>query len=118
MAREEALYEVKSMQHPLITGALVASAFGSVCAEAETVEYRYDALGRIVEVTTTGGPNSAEAAIAYDAAGNRRIYSTSVVSGGVSGGGGSGGGNGGSAPPAQQSYVVVPLNGLMVIPMS
>lgn len=42
-------------------------------AAAETVAYRYDARGRLVEVRRTGGPaNGAVTAYSYDRANNRR----------------------------------------------
>jgi YD repeat-containing protein len=42
---------------------------------SETVTYKFDALGRLVGVTTSGGPNNALAVSAsYDPAGNRCSY--------------------------------------------
>ncbi len=41
---------------------------------AETVDYKYDALGRLVRVDNTGGPQSgANTSLQYDAAGNRAL---------------------------------------------
>lgn len=49
---------------------------------ADTVAYRYDDLGRLIESKTTGGPNnSLGQTVVYDPAGNR----TSLVIGGAGG---------------------------------
>lgn len=41
---------------------------------AETVNYKYDALGRLVRVDSAGGPQSgANTSLQYDAAGNRAL---------------------------------------------
>ena len=51
-------------------------AWPAAAAASDTVEYTYDALGRINDVATTGGPNDgAAAATRYDPAGNRTSYS-------------------------------------------
>lgn len=50
---------------------------GAVPAHAgETITYSYDALGRLVGISTSGGPNdSLNVTTAYDPAGNRSNYS-------------------------------------------
>lgn len=54
---------------------LVLAATGAVVAQSSTKTYEYDALGRLVEVRTSGGQNDAEAhEICYDAAGNRTRF--------------------------------------------
>lgn len=53
-------------------GALAAA--GSAQA-SETVRYTYDALGRLVAVKSTGGPNEGvNVGTCYDRAGNRSTY--------------------------------------------
>lgn len=50
-----------------------AMAFASALGAAETIDYSYDALGRLVRVERSGGPQSGVAAsYGYDCAGNRR----------------------------------------------
>jgi hypothetical protein len=64
---------------------------------SSTTTYTYDALGRLVQANTTGTVNSGVAmSTTYDAADNRLTYKVT-----------------GSA----SKVVVVPLNGLMVIPV-
>ena len=54
----------------LLAGSAIACA--SALGAAETVGYRYDALGRLVRVERSGGPQSGVAAsYSYDCAGNR-----------------------------------------------
>ncbi|APR51330.1 hypothetical protein BRX40_01805 [Sphingomonas koreensis] len=49
----------------------------------ETVTYTYDALGRLVSVSHSGGPNSGvSSGYAYDAAGNRTNVKTTTPSSG------------------------------------
>jgi hypothetical protein len=44
-------------------------------AQAETVTYSYDALGRLVASAYVGGPRNAKSAtLSYDPAGNRSVY--------------------------------------------
>lgn len=65
---------------------------------SSTTTYTYDALGRLVQASTTGTINSGvQMAINYDAADNRTTYQVT-----------------GSA----SKLVVVPLNGLTPIPVS
>ena len=61
--------------------ALAAAAAGGVAAQAaETISYRYDVHGRLVEVTRTGNPAAPAAAIVtgytLDKAGNRSVKTT------------------------------------------
>lgn len=54
-------------------GALVLS---ESARASETTVYTYDALGRLVAVATSGGPNNGlNVATCYDGAGNRATYS-------------------------------------------
>ena len=56
----------------------VALVSAPACAQ-ETVTYSYDALGRLVASTTSGGPNSGvSTGIGYDPAGNRSTYTVTV----------------------------------------
>jgi YD repeat-containing protein len=67
------------------------------CSAGETVTYRYDVLGRLEKATTTGSVNNgSERAVTYDPAGNRVTY---------------------KATGSKSKVVVVPLNGLTVIPI-
>lgn len=60
---------------------LLACSVASACLvttsalASETVTYTYDALGRLVASSTSGGPNSGVASgVSYDPAGNRSSY--------------------------------------------
>lgn len=70
---------------------------------SETVTYSYDALGRLVTTTRSGGPaNGVNAQTQYDPAGNRTNV---AVTGATT-----------STPPASGGiYVVLPLNGYTII---
>lgn len=58
--------------------AAAALVIPAAVAASDTVNYTYDALGRVTDVSTTGGPNdSSAAATRYDPAGNRTSYSVS-----------------------------------------
>lgn len=47
---------------------------------AETVTYKYDALGRLIQTTKSGGPaNGQQTKTKYDPAGNRTCHSTTGV---------------------------------------
>ncbi|WP_139149940.1 hypothetical protein [Sphingobium yanoikuyae] len=78
--------------------AVLGSAFCTAAAHAaSTTTYTYDALGRLVQASTTGTINNgAQMTTTYDAVDNRTTYQVN-----------------GSA----SKVVVVPLNGLTVIPV-
>jgi RHS repeat protein len=60
----------------LLAGAVLAAP--ATAAAGETVSYTYDALGRLTNVSVSGGPNAGSAAATgYDPAGNRTNYSVS-----------------------------------------
>jgi hypothetical protein len=87
-----------------VVGAAAVS-IGGVALAGETVTYSYDALGRLVEVSTKGGPNDGvSVGTGYDPAGNRCVYT--VASGGAVNVACTGGGGGG--PPGNQPPVTVP----------
>jgi YD repeat-containing protein len=98
---------------------LPVQAFGQ-----ETTTYTYDALGRVITVQHSGGPTDGTAATySYDPASNRT--NVTVTLSGNGGGGGSGGGSGGSGDPgagasvpSRPIFIVVPLNGYSVIPIT
>ena len=90
----------------------------------ETTTYTYDALGRVTTVQHSGGPADGTAATySYDPASNRTNV-TVTLSGSGGGGGGSGGGSGGNNDPGagasvpSRQWIVVPLNGYTVIPVT
>jgi len=79
----------------------IAAAVGGLAAgaahAASTTTYTYDALGRLVQASTTGTVNNGvQMSTTYDAADNRTTYQ---VIGSVS------------------KVIVVPVNGLTVIPV-
>lgn len=81
---------------PGIAAAVGGLAAGAVHA-ASTTTYTYDALGRLVQASTTGTVNNGvQMSTTYDAADNRTTYQ---VIGSVS------------------KVIVVPVNGLTVIPV-
>ncbi len=56
--------------------AAVALAVPAAASASDTVNYSYDALGRLIAGSTTGGPNDGMAvSTGYDRAGNRSNYS-------------------------------------------
>lgn len=56
----------------LLGTAATAAALAGAAAASETVTYSYDALGRLVAVATSGGPNDGvDVGTSYDPAGNR-----------------------------------------------
>ena len=68
--RRKALY--------LVGAAAGAFALGAAAQAGETTTFSYDALGRLVRVSTAGGPQNGRAnALCYDAAGNRTQYRSS-----------------------------------------
>ena len=59
----------------LLGGALAALTVGNAADASDTVTYSYDALGRLIAVSTSGGPNNGQAvSTGYDPAGNRANY--------------------------------------------
>lgn len=77
-----------------IGAAVLLALISQTASAAETISYTYDALGRLVKVTHTGGVNNGvNANYTYDKADNR----TNVTV---------------TAPPL---YIVVPLNGYTLI---
>jgi hypothetical protein len=82
--------------------AVLALSSGAAAVAAETVTYSYDALGRLKQASTSGGAdNGLTSALNYDPADNRSSY---TISGSPRSGTG-------------ERVVVVPLNGLTVIPL-
>lgn len=76
---------------------MLASVAGNARA-ASTTTYTYDALGRLVQASTTGAVNDGvQMSTTYDAADNRTTYKVRGSS---------------------QKVVVVPLNGFTVLPIS
>jgi hypothetical protein len=58
--------------------ALAALAISSPASASDTVNYTYDALGRLTDISVSGGPNAGSAAATdYDPAGNRTGYTVS-----------------------------------------
>lgn len=82
-----------------------ASIFTPSAGASETSTYKYDALGRLVQTTTTGGPSSGtKIAVVYDKAGNRSNYNVT--------------GSPNTIPVTRSRVIVVPLNGYTVIPIN
>lgn len=78
----------------------------------ETVTYTFDALGRMIGVTTSGGTvGEVEADYAYDGVGNRTTVSVKSPNGN----GGEGPTDGTNSPESEPLYVVVPLNGYTLV---
>lgn len=74
---------IKMRSRILIVGALIGWC-GAACAQSATTTFTYDALGRIVTVSTAGGPASGEnTTITYDPAGNRVNHTVAGVPGGL-----------------------------------
>jgi hypothetical protein len=66
--------------------AMAALAVPAAAPASDTMSFKYDALGRLSDVATTGGPNDGSTtAVRYDPAGNRTSYSGT---GGAAGGAG------------------------------
>ncbi|HEX8526166.1 Ig-like domain-containing protein [Allosphingosinicella sp.] len=66
----------------LLSAAAGALALAGESRASETVTYSYDALGRLVGVSTSGGPNNGlTVGTGYDPAGNRSTYSVSGAAG-------------------------------------
>ena len=63
----------------LLGAAAGALAAGGAAQASETVTYTYDALGRLIAVSTSGGPNDGQAVgTCYDPAGNRSTYAVAT----------------------------------------
>ncbi len=68
-----------------------------------TTTYEYDALGRLIETTTTGGANDGLGTVyEYDAAGNRKRVEVTGSDG---------------TPGGPSRIIVLPINGFLVIPI-
>jgi hypothetical protein len=86
------------------------STLPSIALAQETTTYTYDALGRLVTASQSGGPSAGTStALTYDPAGNR----TNVTVAGSPNGSASSTGSGASSPTTV--YVIVPLNGYTLI---
>jgi YD repeat-containing protein len=65
------------MRHALLAGTAFVLLQGTPTFAAETVTYKYDALGRLKQVTKTGGPATGQqTTTTYDPAGNRTNQTT------------------------------------------
>lgn len=74
---------------------------------AETVTYSYDALGRLVRTVKSGGPSSGvDAQTSYDKVGNRTNMTVSGAS------------NTPPPPSTPARVIVLPFNGITIIPIS
>lgn len=64
----------------LLSAAAGAFVFHAGAQASETTVYTYDALGRLVAVSTSGGPNNGlNKGACYDRAGNRSTYSVGTA---------------------------------------
>lgn len=96
----------------LVAGALFITV--PVLAQ-ETRNYTYDALGRVTVVEITGGPvGETKADYQYDPAGNRKNVSVS----GSPNGSAAGSDPGGGASAGTTVFIVVPLNGFTLLPIT
>lgn len=81
----------------------VTMALASPAVAQETTTYSYDALGRLRTTSTAGGQNAGTVnQTDFDRAGNRVNYTTTGATG---------------TPSNGTKVIVVPLNGLTVIPI-
>lgn len=81
------------MKSVRLTALALAAGASASSWPAETVTYTYDALGRIVSSSVSGGPNSGlNTALVYDAAGNRTTLAVT-----------------GSTNPGARPIAVIPL---------
>jgi hypothetical protein len=70
---------MRSKTSYLLGAAAGALAAGAAAQASETVAYSYDALGRLVAVSTSGGPNNGKGiGTCYDRAGNRTSYTVAT----------------------------------------
>lgn len=93
--------------------AFLAAVAAPVAAHAETVTYTYDAKGRVVGVSRSGGPlNGTSTTYTYDKADNRT--NVTVANSPL----GNGNGQGSGATASTTTYIVVPLNGFTLIPIT
>ena len=103
-----------------IAGLAIIGSSCSALAETTTT-YKYDPRGRLITSTQTTPQGATVTSISHDAASNRKTYSVSGATGSGSGGNPSSGAASptnpnGTNPPAPR-FVVVPLNGFMIIPI-
>jgi hypothetical protein len=69
------------MKTKFAAGVIAACAAAAPVQAAETVTYTYDALGRLVTTTTSGGPNAGiSTGTTFDPAGNRTTYTVTGAS--------------------------------------
>lgn len=98
------------IRNALLIIACAACGLGTPAAAQETTTYTYDALGRVIGVSRSGGSsNGATTTYTYDPASNR----TNVTVSGSPNGSGNGAGSGASA--TTRIFVAVPLNGISLI---
>jgi YD repeat-containing protein len=64
------------MKHVYYLGtAITLLVMSGVVNAAETITYKYDALGRLITKSTAGSINTGKKiTVCYDAAGNRKVY--------------------------------------------
>jgi YD repeat-containing protein len=63
------------MKHVYYLGTAIALLSVSAANAAETITYKYDALGRLITKSTAGSVNTGKkVTVCYDAAGNRKVY--------------------------------------------
>lgn len=95
------------MPKTLVKCCLILSA-ASPASDQETITYEYDALGRLTRSNTAGGLNDqVQTRIVYDAAGNRMNYEVENAPAGQ-----------GAGNTPQKRFIVLPLNGFIVIPIN
>ena len=102
------------LNHHRFVGLAIAAtiAASSPAAAQETKTYTYDALGRLVVVQKSGGPNDqTTSTYDYDKAGNR----TQVSTNGSGNNGGGGNNDSGAGVGARQGFVITPLGGYALI---
>src|SRR4051812_28604292 len=70
---------MRSMKAAYLLGSAIGAVLvGGQVQASDTVSYTYDALGRLVAVSTSGGVNNGiSVATGYDPAGNRSSYNVS-----------------------------------------